>query len=275
MQTQIEEIQKIIAKKVVGKVLPQHDEKGHHYLIAGKFPALVDSVTTKLILEKPHLINWAVKLGFEWMEGKWASMDRLNRDSYLQGAILAHTEARDSAGDIGHQAHAILENWENKWIETGVRPEDIKAFIPEGTNYRVTAAVRSGEAAIIKSGCIPIAVELLVGSKKFNSAGTLDLLMWNPATNEIELWDHKSSNSVSDGYAMQVAAYKRFFEDMTKLKIGKSKILHLSKEYDKYAVYLIPNIENDFKAFVNISKVYDWRENGIKKLEKDIKVLTI
>ena len=268
----MDEIKAIIQKKVIGKVVPKHDQYGHHYLVGDR---LVDSVTTKLILEKEHLIKWAVKLGFEWMEGKWASMDKDNRDSYLEGAILAHTEVRDNAGDIGGKAHEILEDWANEWIKTGERPLDIKAFVKEGTPYQSIASARSGEAIFIKSGCIPIASELLVGSKKFNSAGTLDMLVWNPKTEQIELWDWKTSNQVGDSYAMQLAAYKRFFEDMTKLKISESKIMHLSKDYDKCTVYKVPDIDEAFKAFIAISKVYDWTKNGRKKLEKDIKVVQL
>ncbi len=235
----------------------------------------MDSVTTKLILDKPHLVKWAVKLGFEWMETRWGTMTKENRDSYLEGAVLAHTEVRDFAGDIGSITHQALEDWANKWIENGSRPPDIKEFIPADANYRVVAAARSGEAAIIKTGCIPIACELLVGSRRFKSAGTLDLLMWNPKYQTIELFDYKSSNAVHDEYAIQTAAYKRFFEDMTGLKITTTKILHLSKDYDKFSIYIVPNPEEDFKAFLGISKAYDWRKDGRKKLEKDIKVLVI
>lgn len=268
----LDEVKAVIAKKVTGKVIACHDEKGHHYLIGKK---LVDSVTTKLILEKPHLVKWAVKIGFEWMETRWQTMNAINRDSYLDGAVLAHTELRDFAGDVGHQVHEILENWANEWIRSGTRPPDIRAFIPAGSDFRVTAGARSGESVFIKSNCIPVSCELLVGSKKYNSAGTLDILVYNPEKDWLELWDYKSSNQVSDPYAIQVAAYKKFFELMTKLKIGDTKVLHLSKDYDKFTLYKVPYIEDAFKAFIAISKVYDWRENGRKKLERDIKVITI
>ncbi len=175
----ITEIKKIITQKVVGKVVARHDEFGHHYQIGkGKTVIVVDSVTTKLIMDKPHLVNWAVKIGFEWMETRWATMTATNRDSYLQGAILAHTEVRDFAGDVGSQAHNILENWANDWIATGSR-RPIQDFIPADANYRSIAGARSGEAVFLKSGCIPIACELLVGSRKYKSAGTLDMLVWN------------------------------------------------------------------------------------------------
>ncbi len=296
----IEVIKEIINKKVVGKIIAQHDNKGHHYLIGkhilngmqfqiGKNSVLVDSVTTKLIIEKPHLIKWSIRIAFEWMESRWSTMTSENRDSYLQGAILAHTELRDFAGDVGHQAHKSLEDWANDWINTGER-KDISLFFPpeidktipdvirkpqEVARYRAIAAARSGAAVFLKTGCIPIACELLVGSRRYKSAGTLDMLVWNPETSEIELWDYKSSNNVQDSYALQVAAYKKFFEDMTKLKVGKTKILHLSKDYDKFSLYTIPDIDDAFKAFAAISKVYDWRENGRKKLIRDIKTITI
>ena len=275
-----DEIKSIIQKKVIGKIAPAHDDRGHHYAFVGdKSGRVVDSVTTKLILDKPHLVKWAVRIAFEWMESKWASMTKGNRELYLKGAQESPYDVRDEAGLTGHIAHDAIENYVKDWIATGIRPVDIKPYVrpKEGAllDYRAMAAARSGEQAIIKTGCIPIATEILVGSKRYNCAGTLDLLMWNPVTETLVLYDHKTSNAVNDTYAMQVAAYKKFFELMTGLKISECKILHLSKESDKYAVYKIPDIDDAWKAFLNISKIYDWQKNGRPKLEKDIKVITI
>jgi hypothetical protein len=62
---------------------------------------------------------------------------------------------------------------------------------------------------------------------------------------------------------------------MTKLTISHCKILHLSKESDQYAIYRIPNIEDAWKTFFNLSKCYDWLKNGKPKLEKDIKIIEL
>lgn len=272
----LDEIKKIIEKKVIGKITPAHDAKGHHYLIGGR---LVDSVTTKLILDKPHLVRWAIRISFEWMESKWASVTKENREDYLKGAQESPYDVRDEAGSTGTIAHDAIEMYVKEWIETGIKPLDIKPFVKpkEGAllDYRAMAAARSAEALFKKKNVVPIASEILVGLKRHKSAGQLDMLIYNLDTNEIELWDWKTSNAVNDTYAMQVAAYKKFFEGMTKLTISQSKIIHLSKESDVFHVYNIPDIDEAWKAFLQISKVYDWVKNGREKLTKDRKVLTL
>ncbi len=264
---------------MIGKITPAHDAKGHHYLFVGKNPKTVDSVTTKLILEKPHLVRWAVRIAFEWMESKWASMTKENREEYLKGAQESPYDVRDNAGNTGTIAHDAIEAYVKDWIASGVRPESIKPYVKpkEGAllDYRAMASARSAEALFNKRNVVPVASEILVGLKRYNSAGTLDMLILNLDTNELELWDWKTSNAVNDTYAMQVAAYKKFFESMTKLTISKSKIMHLSKESDAFHVYNIPNITEAWQAFLNIAKVYDWQKNGRSKLEKDVKVITI
>lgn len=268
--TYLEQVKETIKERVQGKIEAAHDSFGHHYrLPSGK---IVDSVTTKLAVfgDKQHLIKWAVKMGFEWMEkdNRFQKLCPENRADYLKGAVQAHEDNRDFAGDIGHQGHAVIENYVNEWIKSGAAPADIRSFISEGTNYRVYAVARSAEAAFLKYNVIPVASELLVGSEKYNAAGTLDLLVMNE-NNQLELWDFKSSNSVKDDYAIQVSAYKKFFEDMTLLSIKKCRILHLSKDSDKYGCYDIPKTGPAFVVFKNISKAYDWSKNGLPKLVND------
>lgn len=278
MTDEIAKIRSIIAEKVSGKIVAAHDEFGHHY----KLPSgvIVDSVTTKLILDKPHLVKWAIRMAFEWMEqdNRWQKLNITNRDTYLQGATLAHTDVRDDAGSIGHQVHAVLEEYLNKWIASGLSPLDIKTFVKQDANYRVFGATRSAEAGFKKYQVIPVASELLVGSEKYKCAGTLDALMLNvsfPGFPELELWDFKSSNAVNDQYALQIAAYKKFFEDMTGLKIKRCRILHLDKTSDKFKFYNVPRLPQALKAFKAIATVYDWTKDGHKKLVEDKVVIKI
>lgn len=278
IQAEVSRIQNIIQSKVTGRVVAAHDEFGHHY----KLPSgeVVDSVTTKLIVDKPHLIKWAVRMGFEWMEqeNRWQRLNKDNRDEFLKGAILAHTDYRDTAGSIGHQAHAVIEQYLNTWMAMGAEPKDIKDLVPFGSQYQVFGAVRSAEAGFKKYHVVPVASELLVGSDKYQCAGTLDALMlyvFAPGVYELELWDFKSSNQVSDSYALQVSAYKKFFEDMTGLKIKRCRILHIDKYSDKFKFYNVPNIVKAFKAFKAINEVYNWVNNHSAKLIEDKIIIKI
>jgi hypothetical protein len=83
---------------------------------------------------------------------------------------------------------------------------------------------------------------------------------------ELELIDHKTSNGINDYYAIQTAAYCHFFEKMTGLKIKRIRIFKLDKWSDSFKVYNVPNHKAAYKAFKAVSVVYDWLENGEKKL---------
>jgi len=235
-----EEVRLAIKENVIGKITAAHDSFGHHYkLPSGK---IVDSVTTKLVVDKPHLIKWAIRMGFEWMEqdNRFQKLNKTNRDEFLQGAMLAHTDIRDDAGNVGTRGHDVIEQYMKEWISSGHRPVDIKTLVPADAHYRVVAIARSAEAIFNKYHCIPVATEILVGSEKWNCAGTLDAMVLTeefPGFPQLELWDWKSSNSVQDSYAMQIAAYKMFFEEMTGYKIDKCKVMKLDKYSDRFKIY--------------------------------------
>lgn len=271
-----EEIKALIAEKIVGKIKPDHSEEGHFYVLpSGK---RVTSVTTSILSDMTHLLKWAVKMGFEWMEQneRWKNLSPENRDTYLQGATLAHTEYRDNAGSIGSIAHDVIDEYLKRWIK-GDKTYDIKSLFTHNVDFRSIAAARSAEATIEKYPVEPVASELLVGSDKFGVGGTLDALMWNTETNELELWDWKSSNMVADKFAMQVAAYKYLFEEMIdkKIKIGKCRVIHLNKYSNKYKVYDVPYVNQAFKAFKGSCAVSDWFKNGRTKLLDDKIVIKI
>ena len=267
-----EKVKEIIATKVANRWTAEHTDRGHFYrsALSGK---LVSSVTQRLILEKPHLIPWAVERGIEWLEehDRFARLKTDLRKETITGAKFAFTDTRDDAGFVGSQAHQAIEDYCNEWIK-GEMPADIRKFI-SGSDGRVFAAARSAEKIFKDTSAIPIATEILVGDEKVGSAGTLDMIVM--VDGKLELWDWKSSNSVNDHYALQVSAYKMFFQRMSGLKISKTKIMHLSKNYDKVLVYNIADTAGAFRAFCAISKVYDWQENGQRKLERDVKKIKL
>lgn len=258
----VQEIQKIISEKVIGVWVPEHDEKGHHYRNT-KDGRLVDSVTTQNILDKPNLIPWAARIAAEWLAERLPLYCKENHDQMMSEASLAFRQVRDSAGNIGTQAHDLIETYINLWISENRRPV---MELPQDKDPRVIAALRSALKFFDKYPEItPIASELLVGSSKLDGAGTLDfLVMWG---DKLWLLDWKTSNSaLHDDYAIQVAAYCRFFEEMTGLKIEGASILGLSKNYDETKVYDIPYLNHAFATFRHQNAIYKWQKNGKKKL---------
>lgn len=272
----VEEIKKIIANKVIGVWESNHDDYGHRYRHT-KTGHNQRSVTTKLgILSKPHLISWSVKMGALWL----LKEDRLNRfaterfrEDMIKGMQLAHTDIRDDAGQVGTIAHNAAERYINEWVATGERPQSIVALAPEGCDPRSIASMRAVEAFFTKHNIIPVASEILVGDIRY-SAGTLDFLAIMDG--KLTLIDFKTSNAVDQiSYSAQVAAYKYFFEKMTGLTIKQTKILHLSKDYNKFTVYKVQQLPQAWKAFRQICGVYDWMYNKQDKIISDIKRLKI
>ena len=269
---------RIIKDTVLGRILPQHDETGHKYLFVNS-GITVSSVTTKLILDRPHLIPWAIKVAFEYMEDKWTNLSPGTRDRLLLDAQQAPVDIRDEAGEIGHLGHDIIEKYcldyiqavEDEIVAQPLYPMPqfgIRSYIPATADGRVFAVARSAEEAFRKFKCIPLATELLVGDENV-AAGTLDMLVMTE-DGYIELWDWKTSNGVHDTYAYQVAAYKAFFEKMTGLKISRTRIVHLSKEFANPVMYYVPDVDKCWRVFELLSEVHDIVTDGEAKLEPDV-----
>jgi len=272
----VQEIQKIIAEKVTGVWSPNHDSSGHRY-INEKTGHNLKSVTTKLgILSKPHLAKWQIRMAIEWLsvDDRWKRLFVEQwKDEMMTGAMLAPFDVRDSAGATGTMAHTAAERYINEWIASGERPADITTFAKPTDSPASIASMRAVEMYFKKTDIKPIASELLVGDVRY-SAGTLDLLAL--VDGKLTLIDFKTSNGIDQiGYAAQTAAYKFFFEGMTELKIKQVKILHLSKDYDKFTVYKVNQLIQAYRAFRQICGVYDWISAPGEKIIKDIKRISI
>lgn len=262
------DIQKIIAEKVTGVWIAAHDEKGHHYRNT-KTGKIVDSVTTQNIIEKPHLVPWSAGLAVQYfiermdLYDRKQSIDSESNAQLIKDCKLAFRAVRDNAGDIGTIAHDVIERYLNNWIETGTRPEML-AFLDGAMDSKVWAACRATETLFQDPDIQPIATELLVGSDKIDGAGTLDFLLL--IKGKLWVWDWKTSNQVSDHYAIQVATYAGFFKEMTDLEIEGATIVHLSKDYAKVRLYDIPYINRAYAVFKRQNAIYKWLKNSRDKL---------
>lgn len=290
MEREVVKLKALIAEHIAGRWVPEHDQYGHHYrevIPVSKDPrvkmntegVLQDSVTTKLgILNKPHLMRWAIRIGIEFLErdDRFTRLDTLERDDLILGAINAHTDIRDDAGNVGTVTHDAAEEYILQWIKTGIRPESIVAFIPIGSDPRSIAGARSLELLFIKKNIVPVASELLVGHNKY-SAGTLDFLCyWDK---KLTLVDFKTSNQIDKiSYPLQVAAYLYFFRHMLGRKcpaFNRAKIIHVSKESAKFEVWKVNYLPEAFAAFKALCTVYDWIFSRKIKTEKDLTKIII
>lgn len=274
-KNQFDKLKLAIQEKIIDIWTPEHDASGHHYRYKD-YPDLQDSVTTKLgILNKPHLLKWAIRKGLEWMEleERWSRLSGPDREELLSGAQSAFTDIRDDAGSVGGIAHLAVEDYLKEWIATEQRPLDIKKFLKVDTDPRAIASARAFEALCKKKNIIPVASEILVGNRKY-SAGTLDILCFYEG--QLTLLDLKTSNAVDKiSYPLQVAAYVYFFKYMTKIPLSRAKIIHVSKDCDRFDVYTIKNMSTAWKAFKAVCTLYDWIHDKKPKIEKDIKRISL
>lgn len=268
-------IKQVIQEKVIGVWQPKHTAEGHFYQNT-QTGIVVPSITTKQkIIKKDHLDRWMVRMAVEWLEvgDRFEKLKGPERNTYMTGAQIAHTEISGDAAGAGSLAHEVIENYLKFWIEKGYPPEDIRKGFLENADPRSIAGARAAEQLLRKNPIVPIATELLVGSEKINSAGTLDFLcLWG---NRLTLVDWKLTNQVGDEYASQTAAYRYMFEEMTKLKIHDIKILQLSKECDRFTRYRVPNPRSAYNAMKALSKYYDWKHNGVEKVVKDVQLIDL
>jgi len=269
MAYQLQDIKALIANNVIGRWVPEHTDEGHFYrdVVTG---VKVVSVTGKNLLDKPHLIPWAIGLAIQFLmeDDKFLLLkDEKQRKPLMMAAKFIHTGVRDDAGNVGSQAHDAIEVWVQQWIDTGEKPGDVRDILrARGVeDGRAWAAARAGAAVFEKYHCVPVSTEIVVGWKK-EGAGTLDMLVMNLDTNELELWDWKTSNQVNDFYAMQVSAYRHFFQKMTGLKIARVRIFKLSKDSDQFKIYDVPYPNKAYAAFRHLSAVYGWTTSPSKKL---------
>lgn len=275
-----EQVLDIINAKVRGKIIPCHDEFGHHYKFV-ETGEIVDSVTTKNIMNKEHIAAWAVGLAIEFLE-QGDRFDRLkgpDREAIITGAKYKHTDVRDEAGDVGTAAHTVIEFYINDWIYTGIRPASIMKYIPEGMDPRAIASVRCAENALIKEEVTPVACELLVGIPGI-SAGTLDLLVLDK-NGRLWLYDWKTSNQMDIFYVCQTSAYRKFLMHMVKegrkygLYIHGIKIIKLDKFSNRPKIYNIPNMDVGYRNFLYNHYLYDWKNNGIEKFVDNKQIIRI
>jgi hypothetical protein len=273
---ELTEIKKIIEEKVVGIYVPEHSALGHQYRNT-KTNKLVTSVTTKLqAISRPHLIPWSVKMGALWlMEGDRAQklLNPNSTEAMIQGMQMASTDIRDNAGGIGTIAHGMAERFFNEWISFGKPPEDIRIFAPNNCNPASIASARAFQKWTEKNNIIPIVSEIIVGHDDY-SAGQVDLIVY--INGKLTLCDIKTSNGIDESYRYQVAAYKYMWEYMTGIKIESCKILHLSKDYDKFEIYNVKKLPQAWKTFKSICYLYDdMKLKRDTKISKDIKKLVI
>lgn len=306
-----EEIRSLIAEKIpAGLVVSEHTETEHWYRHTPSGVLLPSVTTVTSVLQAPHLKVWAATVALDFIE---ARTEQIQPGAVLptelrSGALMAHKDIFDDAGDIGTQGHGIIEAYLKDWLAKGAQPTDIQNFI-SGDDHRLWAITRSAEQFFNDYYTIPIASELKVAyipKKPENGfAGTLDALMYvafperdgNNAScehevaltgskwDELNCWkcdakwkyyftlvDFKTSNSIrdKDEYYMQTSAYWKSIQQMIGIKPERIVIVRLDKHQKKYELVEVLNPALAYKSFAHLKSVYDYQ-----KLEMERKATSL
>ena len=114
-------------------------------------------------------------------------------------------------------------------------------------------------------GIKPLYIEKKIYSKKYNYAGTLDLICTTKKSNELTLIDWKTSKAIYDNYIYQTLAYKFAFEEETGEAIKSMKIIRIPKGEEKIEIKDVKWDKTHFDTFLGL--VHQWNSNELLKKE--------
>ena len=210
--------------------------KWKHFLCEAENLEPLDGVTNVLkraVDKSQPLMRWAVKLALSRVRslilatgvGGDGAIQIFTEelDKILESARKADTEALETAGDIGHQAHAIIEQ-----IIKGIiakddrRMDEVFSTLPD--DPRVVNAVIAFVSWLDAHNVRFIKTEFRALSLKHKCCGTADGLAYCDSCNDKEccptefkdrlsLIDHKTSNGLYTTYLFQTAFYVAAHEE--------------------------------------------------------------
>lgn len=248
---------------------------GRFYSIDGA-DAPYPSVTHVLAcIAKPALISWAANqeraLVMDAAANLWVDLNRgvladcaqsmvmpdRSRAMFiarLQGRIgthKAHAKQLAKAGEIGSQAHALIEWDVRRQMGQAVGPEPLAT---DAAQWAFMAFQDWAKSVNLK----PLLIEQVVYSRTHRYAGTMDLLA--EVNDVITLVDVKTSKGVYPEYFLQVAAYAKALDEMGHGQPAQGVIVRLPKvETDPaFEVVPCPPFGTLFPTFIAVRKLWEW-----------------
>ena len=220
-----------------------YDEPTHTYKVGGKKVPSVTGITSRGLI-KDGLTNWKVqfplgqaKREINQMLNDNIQLDRLSLEKIFAEAEGATNKIMKEAGRIGTVVHGLVEDY--------LKGKEI----PTQNDKRVVNCWNLFLKWWENQEYEPIEIEKKLYSKKYNYAGTLDLVVKDKEGNLV-LIDIKTSNQISFDYYLQLNAYWFAYEEETKQKISKALVVRLPKSDKKIDVQEIPLNKKLLNAFI-------------------------
>lgn len=229
----------------------------HHYTLDG---VKVPGVTTLIGdgLPKPALLPWGIKSVAEYAADhldRLVEMQPMGREAIVSALKQSPYTDRDTAAKRGTEVHAIAEK-----LIAGTEVD-----VPEELAGHVNSCVRF----LDEWQPTPVLVEGVVGSRRWQYAGSCDLIADLPDGRRVIL-DYKTSRSgIFPETVLQLAAYRyaEFYlgEDGSEQPMDALNIVAAMGVWiraDGYEVYELPADERAFKDFAHVSWVARWAKDS-------------
>ena len=222
---------------------------GRYYTIDGvNYP----SVTSILnVLNKPQLVNWAVRLTRDSLKQELFALQRsnslqdLNADSILARSASEHNRVKNAAADHGidiHRRIAACVGDKSSCMSKNVRDPVIIAF----------------RAWQDEAQFLPIASEKLVISREHEYAGTADLI--GTLDGRLALLDIKTGLGMYPEYKLQLAAYAAAWGEMTGHIPEVCMNLHVRSDFTvtEANTFTATELFSLFHTFLAAKHLFEW-----------------
>lgn len=235
---------------------------GRFYDIEGQS---LPSVTTIIgCIGKPALINWAANQERALVSEAAADLyidlckaKPMSRSAYVTtlqsrvGQQKAHKKEMEKAGEIGTQAHALIEWNLRRSLGQKVGPEP---RVVDDAQWAFMAFQDWAASVQLK----PRYIEQTVFSLTHQYAGTMDLLA--EVSGVLTLVDFKTGKGIYGEAHLQNVAYQVALDEMGYSKPEGGLIVRLPKVQTdpEFEVAIVPPVEELFPVFLSVRKLWTW-----------------
>ena len=231
-------------------IILSYNEDKHMYYVNDQKVESVTGICSRG-LPKPNLVNWLVatplnevkRLINEKLDNN-EPLDRAGLERIFKTAKEKTNKIKEDAGLVGTVVHGLIEDF--------LKGKDI----PKQSDPALVNCWNLFLDWWNKQEYEVVELEKKIYSKKYNYAGTLDLVVKDKKGNLV-LMDIKTSNFISFDYFLQLNAYKFAYEEETRSKVSKSFIVKLSKKDAEIEIKEIPLNKKLFNAFIGAKYVME------------------
>jgi hypothetical protein len=251
--------EKILQKLYNGKIEIAFYPDSHRYKIEGQKDWLISVTAATGMINKPLLIDWAVKLMREEL------IDKRNRGVHIDIPMIIeasslHRVRKEEAATKGKSVHKWCQNY--ILFKTKQRTAQPEEPTDEQVYNGVMAFLDWEQQNKIKW----LASEKMVYSKKYNYVGQMDAKA--EVNGQLCVIDFKTGNAIYNEMRYQTAAYQAADEEETNEKYtGDRWIVRFDKDTAQFEAKQYGDFDRDFAAFLGALE--------LKKREKELSGIII